>query len=111
MGSFEDTQRYFYARKFEPCWIDKSNIKWFVFETNLLDNSTGLQMGNIYLYISGLPRYDSNSDDQEIALVTGLHPAVTYTFRVFAINSIDTSEPTDPVVAKTQEEGKQSHIL
>ncbi|XP_043274690.1 Down syndrome cell adhesion molecule-like protein Dscam2 isoform X2 [Venturia canescens] len=53
---------------------------------------------------NGVPRYDSNGDDQEIALVSGLHPAVTYTFRIFAINSIDASEPTDPVVAKTQEE-------
>ncbi|XP_034948275.1 Down syndrome cell adhesion molecule-like protein Dscam2 isoform X1 [Chelonus insularis] len=53
---------------------------------------------------NGLSRYDSTSDDQEVALVGGLHPAVTYAFRVFAINPIDASEPTDPVVAKTQEE-------
>ncbi|XP_015125029.1 Down syndrome cell adhesion molecule homolog [Diachasma alloeum] len=53
---------------------------------------------------NALSRYETTSDDQEIALVGGLHPAVTYTFRIFAINSIDISEPTDPVVAKTQEE-------
>ncbi|XP_044017269.1 Down syndrome cell adhesion molecule-like protein Dscam2 [Aphidius gifuensis] len=51
-----------------------------------------------------LSKYETSDDSQEIALVGGLHPAVTYTFRIFAINSIDASEPTDPVVAKTQEE-------
>lgn len=53
----------------------------------------------------GLSPFETTSDDQEVALVGGLHPAVTYTFRIFAINSIDVSVPTDPVVAKTQEEG------
>ncbi|XP_044594739.1 Down syndrome cell adhesion molecule-like protein Dscam2 [Cotesia glomerata] len=64
---------------------------------------------------NGLPKFQSTSspstyentatEDQEIALVGGLHPAVTYTFRIIAINSIDASEPTEPpVVAKTQEE-------
>lgn len=53
----------------------------------------------------GLSPFETTSDDQEVALVGGLHPAVTYTFRVFAINSIDASAPTEPVVAKTQEEG------
>lgn len=48
---------------------------------------------------------NTGNDDQEIALVGGLHPAITYTFRIIAINSIDASEPTEPpVVAKTQEE-------
>lgn len=55
--------------------------------------------------ISGVQRFEVTSEDQEIALVGGLHPAVTYKFRVFAINTIDTSEPTGPAVAKTQEEG------
>ncbi|KOX68634.1 Down syndrome cell adhesion molecule-like protein Dscam2 [Melipona quadrifasciata] len=53
---------------------------------------------------NGLSPFETATDDQEIALVGGLHPAVTYTFRIFAINSIDVSVPTDPVVAKTQEE-------
>ncbi|XP_053986908.1 cell adhesion molecule Dscam2 isoform X2 [Hylaeus volcanicus] len=53
---------------------------------------------------NGLSPYEATSEDQEVALVGGLHPAVTYTFRIFAINSIDVSAPTDPVVAKTQEE-------
>ncbi|XP_047351251.1 Down syndrome cell adhesion molecule-like protein Dscam2 isoform X6 [Vespa velutina] len=53
---------------------------------------------------NGLSPFETTSDDQEVALVGGLHPAVTYTFRVFAINSIDASAPTEPVVAKTQEE-------
>ncbi|XP_024944983.1 Down syndrome cell adhesion molecule-like protein Dscam2 isoform X2 [Cephus cinctus] len=51
-----------------------------------------------------LSHFDANSDEQEIAMIGGLHPAVPYTFRVFAINSIDASPPTDAVVAKTQEE-------
>lgn len=55
---------------------------------------------------TGLSPFESTADDQEVALVGGLHPAVTYTFRIFAINSIDVSSPTDPVVAKTQEEGE-----
>ncbi|XP_043491862.1 Down syndrome cell adhesion molecule-like protein Dscam2 isoform X4 [Polistes fuscatus] len=53
---------------------------------------------------NGLSPFETTSDDQEVALVGGLHPAVTYTFRIFAINSIDASAPTEPVVAKTQEE-------
>lgn len=57
----------------------------------------------------GLSPFETTSDDQEVALVGGLHPAVTYTFRIFAINSIDVSVPTDPVVAKTQEEGTKTH--
>lgn len=57
----------------------------------------------------GLSPFETTSDDQEVALVDGLHPAVTYTFRIFAINSIDVSVPTDPVVAKTQEEGTKTH--
>lgn len=57
----------------------------------------------------GLSPFETTSDDQEVALVGGLHPAVTYTFRIFAINSIDVSVPTDPVVAKTQEEGTETH--
>lgn len=56
----------------------------------------------------GLSPFETTSDDQEVALVGGLHPAVTYTFRVFAINSIDASAPTEPVVAKTQEEGTRT---
>ena len=56
----------------------------------------------------GLSPFETTSDDQEVALVGGLHPAVTYTFRIFAINSIDVSVPTDPVVAKTQEEGTET---
>ena len=58
-----------------------------------------------FFYHTGITRFDTNSEDQEIALVGGLHPAVTYKFRVFAINFIDSSEPTGPAVAKTQEEG------
>lgn len=57
----------------------------------------------------GLSPFETTSDDQEVALVGGLHPAVTYTFRIFAINSIDVSVPTDPVVAKTQEEGTETY--
>uniref|UniRef100_A0ABD2XN24 Down syndrome cell adhesion molecule-like protein Dscam2 n=1 Tax=Trichogramma kaykai TaxID=54128 RepID=A0ABD2XN24_9HYME len=53
---------------------------------------------------NGITRYEANSEEQEIAQVGGLHPAVTYKFRVFAINVIDSSEPTGPAVAKTQEE-------
>ncbi|TGZ53114.1 Uncharacterized protein DBV15_05473 [Temnothorax longispinosus] len=53
---------------------------------------------------NGLSPFETTGDDQEVALVGGLHPAVTYTFRIFAINSIDASGPTEPVVAKTQEE-------
>ncbi|XP_066587504.1 cell adhesion molecule Dscam1 isoform X2 [Prorops nasuta] len=53
---------------------------------------------------TGLSPFETSNEDQEVALVGGLHPAVTYTFRVFAINSIDASSPTEPVVAKTQEE-------
>ncbi|XP_033323157.1 Down syndrome cell adhesion molecule 3 isoform X4 [Megalopta genalis] len=53
---------------------------------------------------NGLSPFESASENQEVALVGGLHPAVTYTFRIFAINSIDISSPTDAVVAKTQEE-------
>jgi len=56
--------------------------------------------------ILGLSPFETTGDDQEVALVGGLHPAVTYTFRIFAINSIDASAPTETVVAKTQEEGK-----
>ncbi|EFN71841.1 Down syndrome cell adhesion molecule [Camponotus floridanus] len=51
-----------------------------------------------------LSPFETTGDDQEVALIGGLHPAVTYTFRIFAINSIDASGPTEPVVAKTQEE-------
>lgn len=58
-----------------------------------------------YFTFQGITRYDTTNEDQEIALVGGLHPAVTYKFRVFSINFIDLSEPTKPVVAKTQEEG------
>jgi hypothetical protein len=57
-------------------------------------------------YLIGIPHYVASNENQEIALVGGLHPAVTYKFRVFAINFIDSSEPTRLVVAKTQEEGK-----
>ncbi|XP_076279934.1 Down syndrome cell adhesion molecule 3 isoform X5 [Lasioglossum baleicum] len=53
---------------------------------------------------NGLSPFEAASENQEVALVGGLHPAVTYTFRIFAINSIDVSAPTDAVVAKTQEE-------
>jgi len=59
-----------------------------------------------HVSILGLSPFETTGDDQEVALVGGLHPAVTYTFRIFAINSIDASGPTEPVVAKTQEEGK-----
>lgn len=55
---------------------------------------------------NGIARFDTTVENQEVAQVGGLHPAVTYKFRVFAINFIDTSEPTGPAVAKTQEEGK-----
>ncbi|XP_046477031.1 cell adhesion molecule Dscam1 isoform X1 [Neodiprion pinetum] len=54
--------------------------------------------------LNGLTHYDTMSAEQEMALVGGLHPAVTYTFRMFAVNAIEASAPTDPVVAKTQEE-------
>lgn len=50
--------------------------------------------------------FETTSDDQEMALVSGLHPAVTYIFRIFAINGIDASGPTEHVIAKTQEEGR-----
>ncbi|XP_033228370.1 Down syndrome cell adhesion molecule-like protein Dscam2 [Belonocnema kinseyi] len=53
---------------------------------------------------NGLSHYEVSNEDQEVVLVNGLHPAITYTFRVFAINNIEASAPTDPVVAKTQEE-------
>lgn len=63
-----------------------------------------IRFDSIVIFL-GLSPFETTSDDQEVALVGGLHPAVTYTFRIFAINSIDVSVPTDPVVAKTQEEG------
>lgn len=53
---------------------------------------------------NGIARFDTTVESQEVAQVGGLHPAVTYKFRVFAINFIDSSEPTGPAVAKTQEE-------
>ncbi|XP_063973280.1 cell adhesion molecule Dscam1 isoform X2 [Diachasmimorpha longicaudata] len=71
---------------------------------NVTFTPASLNVASTNLGQNGLSRYETTSDDQEIALVGGLHPAVTYTFRIFAINSIDISEPTDPVVAKTQEE-------
>ena len=64
---------------------------------------------NVYFF-KGVAHYELPNDDQEVAQVGGLHPAVTYKFRVFAINFIDSSEPTGPVVAKTQEEGIISKI-
>ncbi|KMQ94061.1 down syndrome cell adhesion molecule [Lasius niger] len=53
---------------------------------------------------NGLSPFETTGDDQEVALVGGLHPAFTYSFRIYAINSIDASGPTESVVAKTQEE-------
>ncbi|EFN83957.1 Down syndrome cell adhesion molecule, partial [Harpegnathos saltator] len=68
------------------------------------NNAYGRSEHLIYLAVQGLSPFETTGDDQEVALVGGLHPAVTYTFRIFAINSIDASGPTEPVVAKTQEE-------
>lgn len=56
-----------------------------------------------FLHFLALSRFEA-TDNQEIAVVGGLHPAVAYKFRIFAINFIDVSEPTTPAVAKTQEE-------
>uniref|UniRef100_T1GNA1 Fibronectin type-III domain-containing protein n=1 Tax=Megaselia scalaris TaxID=36166 RepID=T1GNA1_MEGSC len=40
---------------------------------------------------------------QENAIVTGLLPATTYLIRMQAINEIERSEFTDPIILKTQE--------
>lgn len=45
------------------------------------------------------------SETKETALVGGLLPATTYDIRMIAINNIDHSYFTEPVVVKTQEEG------
>lgn len=59
-----------------------------------------------FIFFLDITRYDTTIKEKEIASVGGLHPAVTYKFRVFAINFIDSSEATTPAVAKTQEEGE-----
>lgn len=64
------------------------------------------RIGEDKIHFSGLSPFETTHEDQEVALVGGLHPAFTYIFRIFAMNSIDSSSPTEPVVAKTQEEGK-----
>jgi len=39
-------------------------------------------------------------------VLSGLHPATTYHIRMLAINGIEPSAFTDPIAAKTQEEGQ-----
>jgi len=39
-------------------------------------------------------------------VLSGLHPATTYHIRMLAINGIEPSAFTDPIAAKTQEEGE-----
>ncbi|XP_015187903.1 PREDICTED: Down syndrome cell adhesion molecule-like protein Dscam2 isoform X4 [Polistes dominula] len=83
------------------------NDDWSPAKTHNVTHSPGnpnVASNAIHPTQNGLSPFETTSDDQEVALVGGLHPAVTYTFRVFAINSIDASAPTEPVVAKTQEE-------
>lgn len=43
-------------------------------------------------------------DPREEAIVTGLHPSTTYLLRMLAVNEIEKSSYTDPLVIKTQEE-------
>lgn len=52
--------------------------------------------------------FDSNGNEpKETALVGGLLPSLTYDIRMVAINTIDHSFFTEPVVVKTQEEGNK----
>ncbi|KAL5284148.1 hypothetical protein ACFFRR_006432 [Megaselia abdita] len=57
---------------------------------------------NVTLPSTSISRsYDS--EHQENAIVTGLFPATTYLIRMQAINEIERSEFTDPIILKTQE--------
>lgn len=114
MGSHPDAQYHIQRRKYEYRRSGKSNTKRFLLSllfhitfTFIEDNYARMPIPTLR---PGPTHYDTMSTDQEMALVGGLHPAVTYTFRMFAVNAIDASAPTDPVVAKTQEEGIAAKI-
>lgn len=56
-------------------------------------------------------RLTKKGDIHYEALVTNLKPHTAYMIRIAAINEIDRSAYTEPVVVKTQEEGTTTHIL
>ncbi|XP_058795689.1 cell adhesion molecule Dscam2 isoform X3 [Phymastichus coffea] len=93
-----------YIIQYQPVSHGMLDDEWEPSKTHNISHLPGSFYGVTSPTQNGITRYDATNEDQEIALVGGLHPAVTYKFRVFSINFIDLSEPTKPVVAKTQEE-------
>lgn len=71
--------------------------------SNMDDDWKGISTINVTLpKISGTVTLDG--DPREQAVVSGLHPATTYLMRMLAVNEIERSSFTDPIVIKTQEE-------
>lgn len=54
-----------------------------------------------------------DGDPREQAVVTSLHPAATYLMRMLAVNEIEKSSFTDPIIIKTQEEAplEAPHVI
>lgn len=50
-------------------------------------------------------KFRPGSGPREQAIVPNLHPSTTYALRMLAVNDIASSPFTEPVMAKTQEEG------
>lgn len=48
--------------------------------------------------------YSPDGNIREQATLAGLHPSTTYLVRMLAINEIERSSFTDPIVIKTREE-------
>lgn len=63
-------------------------------------------------FLSSIFRLTKKGDIHYEALLGNLKPHMAYMIRIAAVNQIDKSTFTEPVVVKTQEEGKEtnSHI-